>query len=59
MNDYFERVNIFYDKSELERLALEISIRGMQVISEIIDGCDFGTPRGFEKYDDLPTEEGE
>lgn len=40
MNDYFEKVDIFPDKSVLERLALEISTRGMQIIGEIIDGCE-------------------
>lgn len=40
MNDYFERVNIFSDKSVLERLALEISTRGMQITGEIIDGYE-------------------
>lgn len=35
MQEYFERVDIFQDKSELERLALEISTRGMQTIGSI------------------------
>lgn len=36
MAEYFERVDIFKDKSELERLALEISTRGMQTIGAIL-----------------------
>lgn len=36
MSEYFERVDIFKDKSDLERLALEISTIGMQTISAIL-----------------------
>lgn len=36
MQEYFERVDIFQAKSKLERLALEITTRGMQTISAIL-----------------------
>lgn len=36
MVEYFERVDIFSEKTELERLALEITNRGIQTISAIL-----------------------